>query len=279
MKINIFKYGSVILSAVLAFMLVSCTDEYEYTPASVPNNACITLSAEQSYFYFEGAEEEQSFTFFVNRPDSLKNNAVTISLVCDNEKVLLPEAVSFAVGETSKEVTATSSLEKGDKITVVISAAEEDANLYSEERYVIVTLERDKYAWITCGKAMFTDYNFGAGQEDYWVEVDVQRCEGEGVVNTYKLVQPFTELYGEGQGDVKFEMNTDGTIKELITDGGVIAKLDGYEFYFNPINYPAYCSIDNYEGGIYFINHILKQGSSLYIANGFVFQWIEGYPF
>lgn len=279
MKNRFFKFGSMVLSAVLAFALASCTDEYEYEAAPVPNNAGITLSAEETNFYFEGIQEHQSFTFFVNRPESLKDNAVSVSLVCDNEKVKLPETVDFAVGETSKEVTANCSLEKGDKITVSISASEKDANVYSEEQYVIVTLERDQYAWITCGKAMFTDFAFGAGDEDEWVEVDVQRCEGEGVVNTYKLVQPLTALYGEGSGDIKFELNTDGTIKKLITDGNVIAKLAGYDFYFDPVTYGAYCNFEKDAEGYYIVNHLLKQGNSLYTGGCLVFQWTEGYPF
>ena len=279
MENKFFKFNSVVLSALFAFVLVSCTDEYEYEAAPVPNNAGITLSTEDTDFYFEGTQDKQSFTFFVNRPENSKDNAVTVSLVCDNEKVQLPETVSFAIGETSKEITANCSLEKGDKITVSISASEKDANVYSENQYIIVTLERDRYAWLTCGKAIFTDFNFGAGDEDEWVEVEVQRCEGEDVVNTYKLVQPFTMLYGEGSGDVKFEINANGTIKEIITDGGVIATLAGYDFYFDPVGYGAYCNFEKDAEGYYIINHLLKKGSSLYVGSGFVFQWTEGYPF
>lgn len=271
-----FKYGSVALTAVLALVLGSCTDEYEYTPAPMPDNACITLSAEETNIYFEGAQEDQSFTFNVNRPDSLKDNAVTVSLVCDNEKVVLPETVTIEAGETTKEVTATCSLAKGEKAVVSVSASEADANVYSEKQYIVITLERDKYAWITCGKAMFADYTFSDGAS---AEVEIQRCEGEDVENTYKLVQPFTAVYGEGTGDVKFEMNTDGTIKNLITDGDVIATLGGYDYYFNTTSYAAYCNFEKTEDGIYVVNTLLKKGSSLYTGGQFIFVWTEGYPF
>lgn len=273
---RIFKYSSVALTAVLALVLGSCTDEYEYTPAPMPDNASITLSAEVTSIYFEGAQEDQSFTFNVNRPDSKKENAVTVSLVCDNEKVILPESVSFNAGETTKEVTAKCSLNKGDKVTVSISAAETDANVYSEEQFIVITLERDKYAWIDCGKALFADYTFSDGES---AEVVIQRCEGEGVENTYKLVQPFTAVYGEGSGDVKFVMNTDGTIKELVTDEGVIASLAGYDYYFDAARYGAYCNFEKTEQGIYVVNTLLKKGSSLYTGGQFIFLWTEGYPF
>jgi hypothetical protein len=184
--------------------------------------------------------------------------------------------VNFNAGETSKSVTATSSLAKGEKVTVSISAAEQDANINSKAQYIVITLDRDKFACITCGKAEFYDFTFSDGAS---AEVTVQRCEGEGVQNTYKLVNPFFYVYEEGSGDVKFELDGNGNPKDLITDSGVIASLGGYDYYYNPTNYAAYCSFEKDGDGVYWVGSLLKKGSSLYTGGQFAFIWTEGYPY
>jgi len=271
---KIVKKSYLAMIAMAMLVLASCTDKYSYDAAPVLSNAKITLEAEETNFYFEGAVEKQEFTFKVNRPSG--EGTATVALVCDNEKVSLPESVTFNDGETSKEITATSSLAKGEKITVSISAAESDANIYSQSQYIVITIERDKYAWIDCGKATFYDFTFSDGDN---TEVVVQRCEGEGVANTYKLVNPYFTLFEEGSGDIKFELDSTGKPKNLITDGGVVVTgPSGYEFYFNTTSYAAYCYFE-FADGAYQVGSLLKKGSSLYTGGAFAFVWTEGYPY
>ena len=271
---TIIKKSYLSIVAAMALVLASCTDDYSYSPAPALNNAKVTLEAEETSYYYEGAVENQEFSFKVNRADA--SGEATVSLVCDNNKVHIPATVSFTTGETSKTVTATSSLAKGEKITVSISAAEEDADIYSTSQYIVITLERDKYAWVTCGKAEFYDFTFSDGES---AVVEVQRCEGEGVDNTYKLVNPFFYVYEEGSGDVKIELDNTGKPKGLITDNGVIATLGGYDYYYNTASYAAYCSFEKDEDGVYWVGSLLKAGSSLYTGGMFAWIWTEGYPY
>jgi hypothetical protein len=184
--------------------------------------------------------------------------------------------VTFNDGETTKTVTATSAIAKGEKVTVSISAIDTDANIYSEAQYIVITLERDKYAWITCGKAIFVDYTFGDGATG---EVEVQRCEGEGVENTYKLVNPYYAVYEEGSGDIKFKLDDTGKAVDMVTDNKVIFSNFGYDFYFDTTTYGAYCYFEKDQEGVYWVGCLLKQGSSLYTGGSFGFMWTEGYPY
>ena len=271
---KIIKKNYLLLIAMAVVSLASCTDKYSYDPAQPLDNAKITLEAEQTSYYFEGAQEQQEFSFNVNRPS--ETGSVTISLVCDNDKVKVPETVTFNDGETTKTVTATSAIAKGEKVTVSISTIDTDANIYSEAQYIVITLERDKYAWITCGKAIFVDNTFG---EAKMAEVEVQRCEGEGVENTYKLVNPYLAVYEEGIGDIKFKLDDTGKPVDMVTENNVIVSLFGYDFYFDPVSYGAYCYFEKDEDGIYWVGCLLKQGSSLYTGGSFGFMWTEGYPY
>lgn len=268
------KKNYLLLIAMAVASLASCTDKYSYDPVQPLDNAKITLEAEETSYYFEGAQEQQEFTFVVNRASG--TGSATVSLVCDNDKVNIPETVTFNEGETSKTVTATSVIEKGEKITVSISAVEADANIYSESQYIVVTLERDKYAWITCGKAIFVDYTFGDGATG---EVEVQRCEGEGVENTYKLINPYYAVYEEGSGDIKFKLDDTGKAVDMVTDNKVIVSNFGYDFYFDTTTYGAYCYFEKDQEGVYWVGCLLKQGSSLYTGGSFGFMWTEGYPY
>lgn len=271
---NIVKKNYLLLIAMAVITLASCTDKYSYDAAQPLDNAKITLEAEQTSYYFEGAQEQQEFSFNVNRPS--ETGSVTISLVCDNDKVKVPETVTFNDGETTKTVTATSAIAKGEKVTVSISAIDTDANIYSEAQYIVITLERDKYAWITCGKAIFVDYTFGDGATG---EVEVQRCEGEGVENTYKLVNPYYAVYEEGSGDIKFKLDDTGKAVDMVTDNKVIFSNFGYDFYFDTTTYGAYCYFEKDQDGVYWVGCLLKQGSSLYTGGSFGFMWTEGYPY
>ncbi len=122
---TIFKYAYVALFAVLA--LVSCTDEYDYTPADKTNqggNATIEAST-SSYTYLPG--ETQSVTFTVHRIDSTQAGTVNLT---SNSKYFEVAPVSFAAGEANKTITINGTLPVGQSVNLSIAIADSDAFLY-----------------------------------------------------------------------------------------------------------------------------------------------------
>jgi len=123
-----FKYAYFALFGML--MATSCTDDYEYDPASPTDqggNAYLEESEDGTAFTFTPADE-QTIKFVVARLNA--EEAETISLESDNEKVVVPATVEFAAGEESKEVTATCNVEVGGEETVTVSLADGDGFLY-----------------------------------------------------------------------------------------------------------------------------------------------------
>lgn len=89
----------------------------------------------------------------------------------------------------------------------------------------------------------------------------------------YKIVQPYQALF-EGDADVAdaddiiFTLNSDGSISFA---NGNVAYVAGYYIYWDPVNYDGYCYVEQ-DGNAYYVNHLLRSGSSLYIG-GFGFIW------
>lgn len=135
-----FKYTFIALLSVLTLGLSSCTDEYDYTPASktdLGGNAFLASDGSTSISYLP--TEEQSFTFKVSRVDSTE--AQTVALSSSNSKFVVPASVSFAAGQKTVDVKVSFDIATGTSETTRIAIAD-DAKYYYAATVLDYTITR-----------------------------------------------------------------------------------------------------------------------------------------
>ena len=133
---KLFKISYMLMLGIMALTVSSCTNEFEYEPASATEqggNAYMTAD-NTSYTFVPG--EEQSITVTIHRIDATK--AESIKLSCDNELFTVPASVDFSAGEKDKEITVVGNVPTGGSATATISL--ENAFLYASSPAVSVSV-------------------------------------------------------------------------------------------------------------------------------------------
>lgn len=115
-----FKYCLMLLCAITAIGMTSCTEKYEYDPAAPEDKGAFLIASTTSYMFTPG--EAQEFDITVQRRDTIE--AGVVNLTSDNAKFNIPSEVSFAANEKVKTVKITSDLSSGSDETVNIGIAE-----------------------------------------------------------------------------------------------------------------------------------------------------------
>lgn len=165
---KLFKYTFIALLSVLALGLSSCTDEYDYTPASkteLGGNAFLASNGSTTISYLP--TEEQSFTFKVSRVDSTE--AQTVALSSSNSKFVVPASVSFAAGQKTVEVKGTFDIATGTTETTRIAIADEAKYYYAATvlDYTITRYQAYSGTYVSQGMGFQIQtpcYQIGAGQ-------------------------------------------------------------------------------------------------------------------
>ncbi len=198
---RIFSYCTILLFSVLAFSLISCTEEYEYTGA--------VAEGEQVYFSntlsstVELSSSESSFQIPVNRINT--SGSLTIPLNVDlpygSNCEATASSVTFADGESVAYLTFTydpANIDYGvyDEITVSISDATYTTP-YGSSSY---SFSAGMSEWKTMdGYATYREGLIGDlyGAEALTYEVEIQ----ESVITPgrYRLVNAYTENNAFGQ--------------------------------------------------------------------------------
>lgn len=219
---RIAKYWHLCLTAAFVMGFSACTEEYEYDPTTDTDNQGAYIVPDNpdntgliSIVITE--DQEQSFTFSVARPDNTQ--AATYSLYSSDESVTIPSEVSFAAGESIKQLTATFDVPAGTvakRITIGVS----DENAYEYGRhtqtYAISRLRELKGCqmlgiggiWVGAALWEMTIYENGT----------VTDKEGNVVSASYLIRDPYNypevglpdDCVGQGN-EVVFTINSDGT--------------------------------------------------------------------
>lgn len=164
-----FKYTFIALLGVLTLGLSSCTDEYEYTPASkteLGGNAFLVSEGSTAKSFLP--EAVQSFTFKVSRIDSTE--AQTVGLSSSNEKFTVPATVSFAAGQGTAEVKVNFDIAAGtsEKTRIAITDAEKYYYAATVLDYTITRYLAYNGTYVSNGLLRFEIqtpcYKIGAGQ-------------------------------------------------------------------------------------------------------------------
>lgn len=185
---KIFKYGAMAVAGLLSMVLGSCTEEYEYDPASI--------AGQQVYFSNTLAEKVEldktasSFTVPVNRVKT--DDEVTVNLIVTDESGLftVPTSVTFAEGESEKTITIgydAANFEYDDFKDVTISIAEVDYTTpYGASSYVFSAGVPAPYISLGVGK-FYDNYLI-----DGYAEVEImQNMENP---NMFRVMKPYDEF-------------------------------------------------------------------------------------
>lgn len=165
----------------------ACTDEAEYSPTQIPNNA-------QAYFstslpnQIDLNSEANSFSIELNRAEAGNEQSIEITVSDESGLFEIPSTVTFADGKNTTSITIQYNpllFKYEDYKTITLSIGESFCTPYASSTY---TFKAGIPApWIGLGEATFADSFIFKGK--YKVELQ----QNEENKNRYRLVNPYTE--------------------------------------------------------------------------------------
>lgn len=258
---NLFKYAFTLV--VSALVLSACTDEYEYDAPAPYEGFYIT--GEQSAYMFTPADESQSFTVKVVRPQG--GGEETIALTNNNELFNVPESVTFEAGQTEAEFTVTCALESGQSETLNISLPEGtyDETYFSGTFSIYVVCD---YVWEDAGTVTFYSEllisGFGLNPIP---DVKVRHAVG---TNLYELIDVYKAGY-----NLQFTLDDDYNADELPEDQdtGLVYSGSTFHLYY----YPEYGNTFTNDGNTFTMNVYILNATTNFGTWDETFVW-EDWP-
>lgn len=230
------------ICAMLSFIgFGACTDETEYSPAQLPNNA-------QAYFstslpsQIDLNSEANSFSVALNRAEAGDEQTIEITASDESGLFEIPSSVTFAEGKDVASITIQynpSLFKREDYKTVTLSIGENFSTPYASSTY---TFQAGIPApWITLGEATFADSFIFTGK----YKVELQQNEEDE--NRYRLVNPYKEAF-EQEG-IATKGNADPYLEFTVLPkgssyNGVTTTTDNLVVY-DPVNTGFYNSTYN----------------------------------
>lgn len=262
---NIFrKYSLVAMAAFAALALGSCAaDDEDFTPGAIDSGAYLYTNSNEQTFT---PDNEEVLKLNVGRMDT--TTAATYNLSSDNPTFPVPSTVSFAAGESSKEIDIPFTMEIGTTQTVTFALPSEQGSGYGEDT-LTVTVTRD-YNWVSAGEGTFVDNTFTGSS----AKVNIYHVAG---TTLYRLYRPLYDIIGS-TANIQFNMDDKGNV--TLADG-IYSWFAGdyaeYQAYYDTANYPGYCNVTN-ENGVITFNFLPLKGKDVYTGGQLIFQWTKGYP-
>ena len=192
--------------------------------------------------------------------------------------------ITFADGQSVAVISmSASNMEKGTEYTGTLTLSDEDIEtadtIIGNPTFITTVTVMCDYEWEEAGKCTCTDYTFA---ETGTTAEGVTILHAAGT-NIYRIIQPFIAAYGEGEEGfssdtgITFTLNNDYSIT-FVTNGGIVATADQYDFVWEDQYVPDYCNIVNV-GNIYQCSMLgLVSGAGYYSGFAFDFEWTEGWP-
>ena len=265
----------------------ACSDEDEYTPADMPENAQVYFSnVAPSKINLSVDFSVTSFDIQLYRGD--KTEALTVNLIVENESpdvFTFPTSASFAAGSDVTTIKVTYNPEKLNfddyksfKITI------SDENLTTPYGSAIYSFTAGFPApWVNVGKAIVIESLFQSEGT-----VVIQNFTG---TNRYRLVGIYSAIWeAQDPTDEDIPQGRDKTLEFYLDDDanaeGVPAGLQdlgmgiyGYAFYWALPGQPfsQYCKFTN-EANLYRIEATRAVNGTPSYTFWLEFEWVEGYP-
>ena len=211
---RIFRYAYIALVAVLAATVSSCTNEYEYDPATI-EGAQVYFDQDQETT-IEVTKDKNNFTIPIYRVNTEGSLTVPLKFTADDGNIYtLPSEVTFKDGETSAIITISYDPAKVVYGTYVGGTlAVSDTKYTTPYGFPSITFKAGATEWVNMligGKPATAKYRedlvtrfFGVDNVVY----DVPIQESKVRKGMYRLVNPYGVLYGYNEpGD--YDPSTD----------------------------------------------------------------------
>lgn len=189
--------------------------------------------------------------------------------------------VTFKAGEGVAVVTLkVQNMQKGTTYSATLKLSDEDAakvDTITNTALLSSTISvMCDYEWEDAGTVEFTDQTFS--EEPATARVKILHAV-TSEFNLYKLVAPYTAVYGPadedgiGEADIKFYLDENYNAKDL-EKAGILDLIpdSGYKMYWDTENYPDYNYFAN-KGNVFEVSYILTDGENLYPGGYFSFTW------
>lgn len=189
---KLMKYSCFAIMALSALTFTACTEDYDYDPYTNVENSgfYFTEASDRALFY---PEDNKSITVEVCRAESESKEAATVQLSTSSNLVTLPSKVSFAAGESKKEVTIPVANTPGIHDVDITIANEKDKFAYGPVTY--------SQRIIVCGEELTGTFTSELRESSWNVTVYKLGNDGYDIKNCYE----------EGN-DIVFSLDNEGNI-------------------------------------------------------------------
>ncbi|MDO4160447.1 MAG: hypothetical protein Q4D41_08335 [Prevotellaceae bacterium] len=199
MRLNKLYFG--LIAAVLTFAFASCSEDDNYTWASMESGAQVYFNKDLPST-IDLSMDESSFTVTLNRVDSTESLTVPIAVTQEDGSIFtIPTSATFAAGAKTTDLTISynsADLQYGvyEEITLLIND-EANTTVYGPSSY---TFDAGATEWEDYGTALYREDCLTTfyGVENIIYSVPIQRSVvTDGV---YRIVNPYGEPYSEENG-------------------------------------------------------------------------------
>lgn len=186
---KIFKHSMMLLFSALALVLGSCTEEFEYTGATIEGEQVYFSNALSSTVNLDPNASEVKIP--VNRIQRTGELTVNFNVTTsENCAVSVPSSVTFADGDSVAYLTVTydpQTIQMGhfDDVTVAIA----DANYTTPYGSSSYTFSIGLSEWTSIGTGLYRDAIYTSGAEQLTYDVEIQ----ENILKPgyYRIVTPY----------------------------------------------------------------------------------------
>lgn len=261
--------------------LASCNTDQE-GPIYTPMGENVSLSQEQQVYMTEESTIDIPVRFVRSDAKSEYTAHYTLDTkTAENFSDPNNGQVTFKAGEGVAVVTLKAqNMQKGSSYIATLKLSDEDAaqvDTITKTAILSSTIAvQCDYEWEDAGTAEFTDETFSENPATAKVKV-LHAVTDE--FNLYKLVAPYTAVYGPAdkdgvdEADIKFYLDENYNAKDLENVGVLdLFPGTGYKMFWDTEDYADYNYFKN-NGNEFVVSFLLTDGDSLYPGGLFSFKW------
>ena len=272
-------YKSFLLVAAVAGLFSSCSEDGYWDAYDTKSTTTYSFAQSANNFTLLSSDTLPDIKVTVNRNTNKGNVTLPLDIKVNSNIITADtNVVVFEDGKYTAEFALNVNEEAivmGNEYTAEVSFLVDSLNFF-EHNYSIsgnnkFTLNFIKdYTWIDAGSGILASGITGAQTKISFQKASEYTDDADnGYYRFAYSTGNYIRFYLDADGNALYI--APGIYKSGYTDGGAAVEL-----YYDPTNYPQYCSFTN-EGNLFTWNNLLLIGNTLYIG-GDQFLWQTGWP-
>ena len=272
-------YKSFLLVAAVAGLFSSCSDEGYWDAYDTKSTTTYSFAQPGNNFTLTPADAFTNVKVTVNRNTNKGNVTLPLNVKVSSDIITVDtNVVIFEDGKYTSEFSFNIDQEGivlGKKYEATVGFVVDSLNFF-EHNYSISGNNEFKlsfqidYNWVSAGTGILASGITGEQTQIQFQKAAEYADEADnGYYRFAYTAGNYIYFYLDADGNALYI--APGRYKSGYTDGGVAIEL-----YYDPTNYPQYCSFTN-EDNLFTWNNLLLIGSSLYVG-GDMFLWQTGWP-